>query len=80
MKNNNQEFMDEVELVYTPLTKELLTQYVLRKYEESADTSNYSLKRELMWLYDNNQLSELFVCEHIYSEERLKQASPYFPL
>lgn len=72
MKNYNEEYMEELELIYTPLTKKLLVIYVTRKYEESADTSDEMLKRELIWLYQNNQLSELLVCEYIYSEERLK--------
>jgi hypothetical protein len=80
MKNYNQKSMEEIKMMFTPLTKELLKQFVLRKYEESADTSDYSLEIELMWLYHNNQLSELFICEHIYSEERLKHALPYSAL
>jgi len=77
MKNNNKEHMESIRVMFTPLTKQLLTEYVIRKYEEAADTSDYSLEIELMWLYHNNQLSELFVCEHTHSEERLKQASGY---
>ena len=77
MKDNNQEFMDEVELLYTPLTKQLLINYVITEYEEAADISDESLKRELDWLYKNNLLSNLIICEFINSEEYLKQGSMY---
>ncbi|MCF6168007.1 hypothetical protein [Lutibacter sp.] len=77
MKDNNQEFMDEVELMYTPLTKQLLINYVITEYQEEADTSDESLKRELNWLYKNNQLSNLIISELIHSEGFLKQASGY---
>ncbi|WP_028871287.1 hypothetical protein [Psychroserpens burtonensis] len=79
MKNYNEETMDEIELIYTPLTRQLLINYVTTKHEESADTSEDSLIQELMWLYKNNQLSELIVCEHIYSNERLINAAQYPP-
>ena len=75
MKDKNQEFMDEVELMYTPLTKQLLINYVVTEYEEEADTSDESLMRELNWLYKNNLLSNLIICELVHSEGFLKQGS-----
>lgn len=80
MKDKNQEFMDEVELMYTPLTKQLLINYVTTEYQEEADISDESLKRELYWLYKNNQLSNLIICELVHSEGFLKQGSMYLTL
>ena len=77
MKDCNEEYMDKIDLLFTPLTKKLLIQYVSRKYEESADISDKMLKMELLWLFKNNLLSELIVCEFIYSELLLKSTSKY---
>ena len=68
------EFMD-VDLDYMPNTKDLLIEYVYCQYEESADISNESLKRELMLLFRNNQLDELFSGEYLRSTERLMKDS-----
>ena len=76
MKNKNQESMEQIRIMFTPLTKQLLTQYVLIKYEEAADISDYSLEIELMWLFHNNQLSELFISEDVHSERYLEEALP----
>jgi hypothetical protein len=55
-----------------PKTKELLAEYVLEQYEEDADISDESLKREFIWLYENNELSRLFISEYIHSQDRLR--------
>lgn len=65
--------LENIELLFTPLTKQLLIIYVNVQYEENADISNESLKRELLWLYENNQLDQLFLGEYLCSETRLKQ-------
>lgn len=65
--------LENIELLFTPLTKQLLIIYVKVQYEENADISNESLKRELLWLYENNQLDQLFLGEYLCSETRLKQ-------
>ncbi|MBO0593128.1 hypothetical protein I2486_17130 [Cellulophaga sp. E16_2] len=59
-----------IELMYTPYTKELLIQYVSLQYEEDADFSDESLKTELLWLYKNNELDQLFLAEYLSSEAR----------
>ena len=69
MIDYNEEYIEKIDLLYTPLTRQLLTEYVVRKYEESADVSDEVLKMELLWLHKNNLLSELIVCEIIYSEK-----------
>ena len=65
--------IENIELLFTPLTKQLLIIYVKVQYEEYADISDESLKRELLLLYENNQLDQLFLGEYLCSEIRLKQ-------
>ena len=65
--------LENIELLFTPLTKQLLIIYVKVQYEEYADISDESLKRELLLLYENNQLDQLFLGEYLCSEIRLKQ-------
>ncbi|REE25648.1 hypothetical protein DFQ09_102239 [Winogradskyella pacifica] len=60
-----------IELLYTPLTKQLLINFVKFQYEENADISDDSLKTELIWLHNNNQLDQLFIGEYLQSESRL---------
>ena len=65
--------IENIELLFTPLTKQLLIIYVKVQYEEYADISDESLKRELLLLFENNQLDQLFLGEYLCSEIRLKQ-------
>ncbi len=59
------------ELLHTPLTRQLLINFIKAQYEENADLSEESLKAELVWLYNNNQLDQLFIGEYLYSPSRL---------
>lgn len=65
--------IENIELLFTPLTKQLLINFVKVQYEENADLSDESLRAELIWLYENNQLDQLFLGEYLCSETRLKQ-------
>lgn len=62
-----------IELLYTPLTKQLLINYVKNQYEENVDISDDSLRAELLWLHNNNQLDELLIGEYLTNEARLTQ-------
>lgn len=62
--------IENIELLYTPFTKELLIIYCKIHYEENADLSDSSLKAELLWLYENNKLGQLFLTEYLCSEAR----------
>lgn len=57
------ENLEEMNLDETPLTKQLLENYVLRMYEEEADLSNESLMRELLLLKENDELQQLLLAE-----------------
>lgn len=57
-----------IELMCTPYTKELLIKYVNLQYEEDADCSDESLKTELLWLYNNNELDRLILAEYLNSD------------
>lgn len=67
--------IENIELLFTPHTKQLLINYVKVQYEEHADISDESLKSELISLYNNNQLDQLFLGEYLLSESRLTQYS-----
>ncbi|MDT0554499.1 hypothetical protein [Patiriisocius hiemis] len=58
--NENLELMD---LGITPLTRELLINYIRIQYEENADYSYDSLRAELLLLERENRLHELFLAE-----------------
>lgn len=60
--------LESIDMLYTPLTKQLLINYIKIQYEENADISNESLKAELLWLYENNQLDQLLLGEYLVSE------------
>ncbi|TQO36584.1 hypothetical protein GQ41_1162 [Arenibacter algicola] len=64
--------IENIELMYTPYTKELLITYCKIQYEENADLSDVSLKAELIWLYENNELDQLILAEYLTSEPRQK--------
>ena len=64
--------MENIELNFTPITEQLLINYVKVKYEENADISEDSLRIELLWLYKSNQLDQLFIGEYLLSENYLK--------
>jgi hypothetical protein len=70
-ENYDEQYLDELELLYTPHTKALLIEYVSCQYEEYADYSDESLKRELNLLYQEGQLIRLFTGEYILSAARL---------
>lgn len=74
MKNDNwtENEIVELNLMYTPHTKALLTNYVGRTYEGDADYSDDSLKAELLYLYRHNELDNLITAEWVFSEKRLK--------
>lgn len=76
-----------IELMYTPYTKELLIKYVSLQYQEDADRSDESLKTELLWLYENNELDRLILAEYLDSDalkmtitSKTNKASPSKPL
>lgn len=74
MKKDNwtETTLEEIKLMYTPSTKQLLINYVGRTYEEDADYSDDSLKAELLYLYRNNEVASLITAEWVYSAARLK--------
>ena len=72
MEDFNDEYVMLLELHYTPHTRALLVDYVSRQYQENADLSDESLKREFIWLHENNELARLFIGEYIYSHDRLR--------
>lgn len=63
------ENLEEINLVLTPLTKELLTNYISLTYEDNADYSDDSLRAELMRLKNENNLEQLFFAEMIANNE-----------
>jgi hypothetical protein len=72
MEDFNNEYVMLLELHYTEHTRALLVDYVSRQYQEDADLSDESLKREFIWLYENNELARLFIGEYIHSQDRLR--------
>lgn len=64
--------IENIELMYTPHTKQLLITYCKIQYQEYADLSDESLKTELLWLYTNNELDQLILAEYLTSEPREK--------
>ncbi|CAA0260937.1 hypothetical protein [Tenacibaculum maritimum] len=62
--------IENIELLYTPYTKKLLINYVSIQFQEEADYSDESLKSELIWLYENNQLDQLILAEFLSCEAR----------
>lgn len=64
--------IENIELQFTSITKQLLSNYVKVQYEENADISEDSLRAELLWLYKSNQLDQLFIGEYLLSENYLK--------
>lgn len=57
------ENLAEINLDETPLTKQLLENYVLRMYEEEADLSDEALMSELLLLRDGNNMQQLVLAE-----------------
>lgn len=62
--------IENIELLFTPYTKKLLLAYVSIQYQENADYSDESLKNELIWLHENNELDQLILAEYLTSEAR----------
>jgi len=67
--------IENIELLYTPLTKQLLINFVKVQYEENANTSDESLKAEFMLLYKNNELDQLILAECLTFEPKQKANS-----
>lgn len=57
------ENLDEINLDLTPMTKQLLINYISIMYEENADYSIESLRAELLLLERENNLEQLFIVE-----------------
>lgn len=62
--------IENIELMYTPNTKQLLITYCKIQYEENANLSDEALKAELIWVYENNELDQLILAEYLISEPR----------
>tara|TARA_R110002049_G_scaffold275725_1_gene453840 strand:+ start:19387 stop:19779 length:393 start_codon:yes stop_codon:yes gene_type:complete len=62
--------IENIELLYTPITKQLLINYVKIQNEENADITDESLKRELLWLNKYNEMDQLILAEYLTSEAR----------
>lgn len=62
--------IENIELMYTPHTKQLLITYVSIQYQEYADYGDDALKTELLSLYKNNDLDQLILGEYLTSEAR----------
>ena len=53
--------MEQVtDLNHSPILKQLLINYISRKYGEDAQYDDWYLFQEYVWLKNNNQLDELF--------------------
>jgi hypothetical protein len=55
------------DLNFTPMLKELLTNYIIAKYQEDADTSDEYLWMEYAYMKKNNELGDLFQQEFLAS-------------
>jgi hypothetical protein len=71
MNEFTNEQLELFKLIDAPHTKELLINYVGTMYEEHADFSDESLRRELIWLHDNNQLINLFIGEAFLTRQKI---------
>lgn len=64
------EQLAELKLEFTPLTRQLLENYVSFEYEGTIDPTDVNLKAELIDLHERGQLGLLFTSEWIYSSRR----------
>jgi hypothetical protein len=56
--------MEQVtDLNHSPILKQLLINYISRKYGEDAQYDDWYLFQEYIWLKNNNLLNELFMEE-----------------
>jgi hypothetical protein len=55
-------------LDYSPVLKTLLVNYILKKYEQESIIDDLHLYQEYSWMYDNNELHELFEEEALTNE------------
>ena len=55
--------LNQIDLELTPLTRQLLENFVTRMYEENADLSIDSLKEELNSLDKSGELKQLILAE-----------------
>ena len=59
------ENLEEINLDLTPLTRQLLINYISINYEEHADFSEESLRAEILLLKRTNNLEQLFLAESL---------------
>ena len=57
------ENLEEINLDLTPMTRQLLINYVSINYEENADYCEESLRAELLLLKREDRLEQLFLAE-----------------
>jgi len=62
----------ESNLQYMPLTKELLINYIIHKYQEDAVTTADYLVQEYNLLAKNGELHFLNEGEYVWSQQRCK--------
>lgn len=67
MKEFTLEQITEANLDCIPLNKQLLINYVGYMYEDNADYSNDSLKREWLYLWKNGRIEELLTAEMVFT-------------
>lgn len=61
------EQMDELNLNFTPLTRQLLEQYVTYEYEGTVELTEENLKAELIYLHESSLIGLLITSEWVYS-------------
>jgi hypothetical protein len=71
MRKFTLEQLTEANLDYMPHIKHLLKIHIGYTYEDSADYSNESLKRELLYLVENDRIEELTTVEWVYRTENM---------
>ena len=59
--------LQNLNLAFTPTLKILLENYVSMQYQEDAVYTDESLKRELLYLHENNLILLLFIQEQFDS-------------
>lgn len=67
------ENLDEINLDLTPLTRQLLINYISINYEENADYDEESLIAELLLLKRVDRLEQLFLAESMSNFYQLNQ-------
>lgn len=67
------ENLEEINLDLTPMTRELLINYISINYEENADYCEESLIAELLLLKREDRLEQLFLAESMSNYYQLDQ-------